>query len=106
MGTGARDQKFGFGHMGFRKLTGQVNEEIKEMDIQVWSSGQVWDGKSPFGIYHHMDGIYVAGWGHPGSGHKERKKVGGGGETVLEHPDVQRSAGRVRPAERCPESRV
>lgn len=53
------------------------------MDIQVRSSGQVWDGKSPFGIYHYMDGIYVAGWGHPGSGHKERKKVGRGGETVL-----------------------
>lgn len=29
MGTGATDQKCGFGHMGFRKLTGQVNEEIK-----------------------------------------------------------------------------
>ena len=40
-------------------------------------------GKAPFGIYHYMDGIYVAGWGHPGSGHKEREKVGRDGETGL-----------------------
>ena len=61
MRTGARDQKFGFGHIGFRKLTGQVNEEIKQMDRQVWSSGQVWDGKSPFWNLS-LYGWHLCGW--------------------------------------------
>lgn len=42
---------------GSGSLLSKLSKEIKQMDVQAWSSGEVWNRKPPFGIYQHMHSI-------------------------------------------------